>query len=157
MPLCSLIKNIMDIYPHIGERLTKLNVDFGKKLSIWEHKTFNIHRAVVYWDASNLQPTIDDIRNDIRTLIKDNFKVRFWRGFGFGSITELSELPDDIGNFEKCVDQRDNRNGTWQWAVIIGNNSKKYLSNHTWAKGYLTPVYESLLNYIQSSGYTSAT
>ena len=147
----------MDVFPHIGKRLKKLDVDFGREWSLWEYKTFNIHRAIVHWNAPNFQVTMGDIQKNIRALIKDNFKIRFWRGFGFGSIIELSELPDDMGNFEECINQRDNRNGTWQWAIITGKNSKKYLSNHTWAKGYLTPVYESLLNFIKGSGYIAAT
>jgi hypothetical protein len=143
----------MDIDPFIGERLKRLDVDFGREWSIWEHKTFNMHGAVVHWDAENLEPTISDIQKNIRDLIQGQFKVGFWRGFGFGAVIELRDLPDDISGFEKIVDQRDNRNGTWQWTIVIGNKSKKYLSNHTWAKGYLTPVYESLLTRLNSSGY----
>jgi hypothetical protein len=147
----------MDVNTHIGNKLQVINIDIGREWLLWEHKAFNIHRAVIHWDASKLKLTLSDIQKNVRDLIKRQFKVRFWRGFGFGTVVALAELPYDISAFEKSVDQRDNRQGTWQWIILIDNNSKKYLSNHTWAKGYLTPIYESILSNLESNGYATAT
>ena len=58
----------MDIFPHIGKRLKKINVDFGREWSLWEYKTFNIHRAIVHWNAPNLQPTMEDIQKKHSSL-----------------------------------------------------------------------------------------
>lgn len=42
--------------------------------------------------------------------------------------------------------------GTWQWLIVVDAQSQRVFGVHMWAKGYLTDVYEGLLQHFDAVG-----
>ena len=69
--------------------------------SVWEHKTWNIHRGVLCWRPMHEELTIDELATTVREKVERSFKRSWWRGFGFGVLVVLDAKPDAF----KIVDQ----------------------------------------------------
>lgn len=124
--------------------------------TLWEHKTINMHRAILHWsNESNLAyPAISDA---IRNKIAEKYKVSWWRGFGFGVIIDVPTLPADVDTIDDSIDARDNNKGTWQWTILVCQEPKSIIAVHTWIAGFLTPIYEALLERYRIEGYEIGT
>nr|NJM04325.1 hypothetical protein [Desulfobacula sp.] len=120
--------------------------------TLWEHKTFNIHRAILYWPNKSDQ-TYPEMSDAIRNKIYEKFKVSWWRGFGYGAIIKVPTIPNGIDKIDDSIDIRDNQNGTWQWTILVCQESNSIIAVHTWMAGFLTPIYEALLNSYRTEGY----
>ncbi len=120
--------------------------------TLWEHKTLNIHRAILHWSPIS-KLTYPDISEAVRNKINKKFKVSWWRGFAYGIIIDVPSMPDGIDIIDDSIDTRDNKNGTWQWIVLECLEPKSIVAVHTWMSGFLTPIYESLLSNYRSQGY----
>lgn len=122
---------------------------------LWEHKTLNIHRAILQWTPQAKLP-YSAIHEQLRNKISEEYKVSWWRGFGFGVILNVHSIPDRIELIEDTVDIRDNRKGTCQWVIIVCQEPKFVIAVHTWMSTFLTPIYESLIAHYQDQGYNVA-
>ncbi len=125
----------------------------GHQWRLWEKKTFNIHRGVVHWrpDASSLSAS--DLSSLVRSTVKECFRISWWRGFGFGVVLELPSAPEGLESIHDGIDTTANSKGTWQWAVLSIDDVRATVGVHTWIKGYLTPVYQELLEHYRSQGH----
>lgn len=119
--------------------------------TFWEHKTLNIHRAIIH--SSNTDQTYPEISMSVRNKIDEKFKVSWWRGFGYGAIIDVPTLPNDNETIEDSIDTRDNKNGTWQWIILVCQEPKSIIAVHTWMAGFLTPIYEALISSYRAEGY----
>jgi len=70
---------------------------------------------------------------------------------------QLSIILDDVPSLAEFVDTRDNRNGTWQWIVVVAKSSPDAWAIHTWAEGHLTPIYRRVLANLAANGYVCRT
>lgn len=120
--------------------------------TLWEHKTLNIHRAILFW-SNKIDQTYIEMSDTIRNKINQQIKVSWWRGFGYGVVIEVPVMPKGIENIDISIDTRSNKNGTWQWIILVCNNPKCVIAVHTWMAGFLTPIYEMLLNSYRNEGY----
>jgi hypothetical protein len=131
-------------------RLRRDEARSDREWTVWEHKTLNLHRAVVYWHPGRSHGDYTAAAAEVRRKIAGDFKRSWWRGFAFGAILELPGLPPDLATCEADIDVRDNRKGTWQWSVVVSPTSRVAFGIHTWTHGYLTGVYESLLDHYRT-------
>lgn len=121
--------------------------------TIWEHKTFNLHRGVVHWRPREPNVTLSTAIDEIRKQVTASYRRSWWRGFAFGALIELALLPDDISAIADPVDTRSASQGTWQWTVVVCGEPRIVVATHTWAEGYLTSIYRSLLAHYEALQY----
>ena len=120
--------------------------------TFWEHKTINIHRSILHWSA-NSELSYPAISDAVRVKIKEKYKASWWRGFAYGAIIDVPTTPDGIDNIGESIDNRDNKNGAWQWIILVCQESKSVVAIHTWTVGFLTPIYEAIIARYRSDGY----
>jgi hypothetical protein len=120
---------------------------------VWEHKTLNTHRGVLYWSPPESGLSYAEMAFRIRERVRTNYRVAWWRGFGFGVVIESKAIPPDISAIESHVDARASGRGTWQWTVLACKVSETAVGVHTWTEGFLSPVYRQLLARCESEGW----
>lgn len=120
--------------------------------TLWEHKTLNIHRAILHWEPA-AELSYPAMSEAVRNKIDETYKISFWRGFAYGVIIDISYMPDKIDMIAESIDTRDNNKGTWQWVILICSETKSIIAIHTWVAGFLTPIYEAVLSSYASLGY----
>jgi hypothetical protein len=140
----------------VGARLKPLTVDLPPSWQLWQHKSLNMHRGVIYWDATSATPTLFEIRDQVRSVVRDHFRPSWWRGFGFGAIISLNHVDDAFKDAADLVDVRNNRKGVWQWLVLHYPKLQSATGICTWRFEYLRPVYQDLLSALQDSGFACA-
>ena len=123
--------------------------------SLWQHKTLNIHRGVLWRQAAEAV-TCAQIAGEVRDRVAASYRVSWWRGFGFGAVVEAPDLPADADGLIDAIDTQGRSRGTWQWAVLASANPRAAVGVHTWKAGYLTPVYEGVLAAFAAGGYEVA-
>lgn len=125
----------------------------GAAWQTWEKKSLGIHRGVIDWSMDMPAESIDEIARQIRLGVKKEFKPGWLRGFGFGVILRVKTVPNDFVGICKHIDTRNKLDGVWQWVVVCLEANRVALGVHTWQRGYLHPVYDSILEQLASSGY----
>jgi hypothetical protein len=120
--------------------------------AIWEKKNLNIHRGLIGLNAPRID-SIHSLAEQIRLGVREEFKPNWFRGFGFGTIIGFKEVPSDFAEICQHIDTRNKKNGVWQWAVVVLQEDKVAIAIHTWLHGYLRPVYDSILQQLEQSGY----
>jgi hypothetical protein len=120
----------------------------------WERKSLNMHRAVLHWDATGRKHTLDEIRDEVRTIVRERFRPSWWRGFGFGVIVSLADADDSLRDAFSLIDTRNNRAGVWQWLVLHFPALRMALGVRTWTEGFLAPVYRDLSAALRADGFT---
>lgn len=141
----------------ISGRLKPLATDLPSPWRLWQHKTFNIHRGVVHWDTTSnraASPSVDQMRDEVRAVVRDWFRPSWWRGFGFGAIVSLAVADDSLQRVVDLVDVRNDAKGTWQWIVLYFPDCQAAVGVCTWTEGYLAPVYRNLLTAFEANGVT---
>ncbi len=136
----------------IGTKLRPREPSPGAGWRVWEHKTLNIHRGLLHWQPGEAVP-FRAMAVRIRQQAEALFRVSWWRGFGFGAVLEVPSVPPDLPSIEAAVDGRENPKGTWQWTVLACEPARIAVGVHTWAEGYLTPVYRAVLDGYASRGF----
>jgi len=132
--------------------LTRTTPKIHKDWTTWEKKNFNIHRGLIEWDAPRVD-SIHTLAEQIRLGVREEFKPGWFRGFGFGTILHFREVPSDFAEICQHIDTRNNKNGVWQWAVVVLQEDKTAIAIHTWLNGYLRPVYDSLVTQLEQNGF----
>src|SRR6266571_2564867 len=151
-----MTKETMKIDELLIPQLKKRHDLSDSEWAIWEHRTWNIHRAVLVWSPAQTPTDYSEVSEAIRNKIQQTQKVSWWRGMGFGFIGIFPSLPKGI---EACVDDidvRENAKGTWQWSVICLGSEKAAVGAHMWMQGYLTPTYQTILSQFEADGYKVA-
>ena len=120
--------------------------------TLWEHKTLNIHRAILHWSPAS-KVSYPAINEAVTNKIAEKYKVSWWRGFAYGVIIDVSSIPDQVEMIDASIDTKGNTNGTWQWVILICSETKSVIAIHTWMAGFLTPIYEAVLTRYSSMGY----
>jgi len=141
------------IHALIEDRLRYDEARSDGEWSVWEKKNLNIHRAVLRWHPGGAAGDYAAASAAVRDKVSRNFKRSWWRGFAFGVVLELPALPVDLPKCEADIDVRDNRKGTWQWTIVVCPAARVIAGVHTWTKGYLTPVYESVLDHYRAQEF----
>lgn len=119
---------------------------------VWEHKTLNIHRGVLVWRPQQAL-SWHEMSEAISQQAQVAYKVRRWRGFGFGVIVESPTIPEDIATIDEAIHTQAQSRGTWQWCILVCPPVQTAIGIHTWMRGYLTPVYQELLLHYQTQGF----
>lgn len=134
-------------------KLKPLYKDNNYGLNVWEHKTFNIHRAILRYKCMDELLKYDEIGDIVKKEINNKFKIGWWRGFGFGVLIEELKIDKVKDDLLKYIDEKENPKGTWQWLIIKNSKDKNIVGIHTWALGYLTPIFIETINYYKNEGY----
>ncbi|MBO0698250.1 MAG: hypothetical protein J2P46_07645 [Zavarzinella sp.] len=137
----------------VGRRLKPLATDLPETWRLWEHKTLNIHRGVIHWDATATDDTLADVREEVRAVVARYFRPAWWRGFGFGTVVSLGHADESFGRAAELIDVRNNRRGTWQWLALHFPKLREAVGVCTWTEGYLAPVYRDLLEALRGAGF----
>jgi len=120
--------------------------------ALWEKKNLNLHRGLIEFTALHVD-SIHDLAREAREGVHDEFRPGWFRGFGFGTIIHFHKVPSDFAEICQHVDTRNKRHGVWQWTVACLDEEKVAVAIHTWLNGYLRPVYDSVLQQLDESGY----
>jgi hypothetical protein len=124
---------------------------------VWEHKTLNMHRAVLEWTPGGMPRSYAEITAGIRSEVARRFNVSWWRGMGFGVVIYLNAPPEGIAACIDDIDGRENSRGTWQWSIIVFRQNRVAVGVHMWMSGYLSTIYGQTLSRFESEGYRIAT
>jgi len=133
-------------------KLKLLYEDKKGRVKVWEHKTLNIHRVVLHYRLGNQTMKYAELAGLVRKEMKDNFKVSWWRGLGFGVLAEDIVIDDDKDELVKLIDDQVNAKGTWQWLITADPVKRRITGMHTWAAGYLTPMFVETARYYKDAG-----
>lgn len=138
----------------IGQRLKPWAADLPPSWRLWQYKSLNLHRGVIHWDATSTTIALPEIRDQVRTVVRNHFRPAWWRGFGFGAIVSLDHVDESFKHAADLVDVRNNGKGTCQWLVLHFPSSQTAIGIRTWTEGYLAPVYHDLLSELRNTGFT---
>src|SRR5207253_5121864 len=95
----------------INEGILKPKIPvFEKDWRLWERKTLNIHRGVLDWPTTPCA-AVDVIARRVREGVKHEFKPRWFRGLGLGTILHLKTAPADFTQICSHIDRRNKTNG----------------------------------------------
>ena len=147
----------MPIDDILNRKLRKVETLPSTEWRVWEHKTLNLHRAILEWTPSGMPGSHAEITRGIRTEVAQRFKISWWRGLGFGAVIYLNAPPEGIAACVDDIDGRENPRGTWQWSIIVLRPTRAAVGVHMWISGYLSAVYEQILARFESEGYRTAT
>lgn len=148
---------IMQIRELLEQRLKPCTEIPDSEWQVWEHKTLNMHRAVLEWTPHRALRNYGEVSGSIRAEVARRFKVSWWRGMGFGAVVYLPFPPDEMATCVDDIDVRQNSKGTWQWSIFVLKESRAVLGVHMWMSGYLSSVYELVLSQCETEGYQVAT
>ena len=137
----------------LNEKLHLREADGGSQWRLWEYKSINMHRGVLHWRPAQPVASCANLTSAVRQQVTVSYKRSWWRGFAFGALVEVPELPQDVALIESCIDTRANSKGTWQWMVLVCPPATTAIGVHTWIEGYLAPTYRALLAHYQSLDY----
>ena len=72
----------------------------------------------------------------------------------YSNLDEELKFPKDVNQpLLDYIDERENNKGTWQWLIIKSVKEKQILGVHTWALGYLTPIFRDILKNYKKEEY----
>jgi hypothetical protein len=143
----------MPIEDILAAKLKKDETTPNSEWRVWEHKTLNLHRAVLEWTPANRPTRYAEITAGIRSEVARRFRVSWWRGMGFGAVIYLDAAPADIASCVEDIDGRQNPRGTWQWSIVVFKPLLVAAGVHMWISGYLSDVYERILGRLESDGF----
>lgn len=144
---------MQSVHDFIGSRLRPLSTDLPRGWQLWQQKSLNLHRGVIHWQIGSAKLTLPEIRDRVRTVVREQFRPRGFRGFGFGVVLSLTDVDDSLKHAGNLVDVRNNSQGVWQWIVLHLPEVRAAAGICTWSKGYLSSVYDGLLASLHDSGY----
>ena len=139
----------------VQPELSPLTVrDRSAATRIWECRTLNSHRAVIYLDERTRFSSTAEVQTRLRDLLSSALNLRWiWlRGFAYGVYIHAPNLPDDAELLEQCVDIYNNSKGTLQWLVFVSDDPAIAFGIHTWAEVKLSLTYRNIIAAIETGG-----
>jgi hypothetical protein len=120
----------------------------------WEKRNLNVHRVVALCTYGS--SSARDIEVQTRETLGLHVRCAWWRGLGFGVVTEVRDVTAFPDDFQQLVDGRANAKGTWQWLILVSRTRRMAWGLHTWVEGFLSGIYRDLLRRLQEQGYAIA-
>jgi hypothetical protein len=122
--------------------------------ALWERKTLNIHRGVVFLQASSASSTAEMLLSQVRDTVSAEFNLTWsWlRGFGFGAVVYSRSFPSDIEKILGFIDRYNSSRGVFQWLIHVTDDLPMGFGTHMWAEGYLSGTYRRLIALLQARG-----
>lgn len=120
-------------------------------LSLWVRRTPNIFRGVLELDCTS--KTVEGAAIAVRDTVAAEYSPGLIVPFAFGAILRYTHTSPNASDVEHLIDDRARARATWQWIIVVNSSSKHAYGVHMWMRGYLTPVYETLINHFENSGY----
>lgn len=142
----------MPISDILSRKLKQLDPGSSGEWQVWEHKTLNLHRAVLEWTPGRVLRSYSEVSHAVRAEVARRLKVAWWRGMGFGVVVHLAAPPEGLAACVDDIDGRQNTRGTWQWSIFVFQQSRAAVGVHMWLRGYLSTVYEQTLACCESEG-----
>ncbi len=136
----------------VGRLLPKRSAHPPANYHLWERKTWNLHRGVIYLECAG-SSSAEDIHQSVRGVVASEFDLKWeWlRGFAFGACVRMSGIPADLHLLENCIDVRNRSRGVFQWLVFFSDEPAVAVGIHTWIEGYLSPVYHSIVGILRDA------
>jgi len=120
-------------------------------LALWVRRTPNVFRGVLELDCTSKSAA------EASVAVRDAVTVEYSPGlilpFAFGAVLYYNDMSPISAEVEHLIDDRARSRATWQWIIVVNKSSKHVYAVHMWMRGYLTPVYETLIQHFESSGY----
>lgn len=120
-------------------------------LALWVRKTPNVFRGVLELDCSS--KTVEEVTVAVRDTVTAEYSPGLIIPFAFGAVLHYAHTSPNAADVEHLIDDRARSRATWQWIIVVNNSSKRVYGVHMWMRGYLTPVYETLIKHFENSGY----
>src|SRR3954469_7232757 len=134
----------MNVEEALAPRLHRRDDLSNGEWSLWEHRTWNMHRGVLHWRPRQDPAGWSEVELAVRERVRPAYRPSWWRGFAFGVVAEVGKMPADAGSALGALDTRNNRRGTWQWAVLVARQEWLAVGLHTWMEGYLSEPFRAL-------------
>ncbi len=121
----------------------------------WENKNLSMHRIIFFFYQSNADLSLTETVNQVRDIIRNQFKIRFWRGMAFSTIYHFEQAPkeEEFNYAFKDIDIEDQPKGTHQWCAIVMKDIKMVQCFHTWMAVKTSPILEALLQSYSTDGF----
>ncbi len=143
----------MSIDDTVERHLPRRETNDASEWSIWERKTWNMHRGVLRYRPNRQGIPFSEINDAVREHVARSFQISWWRGFAFGVVVQLQSMPSDVAGVVDSIDGRARSSGCWQWAILACDPLKTAFGVHTWMEVALTPVYRALLEDLRVQGF----
>jgi hypothetical protein len=121
--------------------------------TFWERRTINIHRVVGLLRAQRQPADAQTLDAELRSVLARDFKRAWWRGIAYGVVVEADVPAWPSDDLQVMVDARENSHGTMQWVILVNATAQRVTGVHTWAEGFLSPVYWTVLLSVKEQGY----
>jgi hypothetical protein len=155
------IHGVFDVYFSLGRKMNiPVQSEFldparltGKSsaLALWVRRTPNVFRGVLELDCTS--KTVEEAAIAVRDAVTAEYSPGLIIPFAFGAVLYYTDTSPNAADVEHLIDDRARSRATWQWIIIVNKSSKHAYGVHMWMRGYLTPVYEALINHFEYSGY----
>lgn len=122
-------------------------------LALWVRRTPNIFRGVLELDCTS--KTVEEAAAAVRDAVTAEYSPGLIIPFAFGVVLHYTHTSPSAADVEHLIDDRARSRATWQWIIVVNNSSKHVYGVHMWMRGYLTPVYETLIKHFENLGYLS--
>ena len=122
---------------------------------LWERKSLNLHRGVLHWQPRQNCLSCAGLASAVREQVAANYRISWWRGFAFGVVVEVPEMPDDILTLGDFIDVRNKSAGTWQWTILVCHQPRTVIGVHTWLGGFLTATHQGILEQYQGLDFAT--
>ena len=154
---------IRDLDP--GLRLVTVDPDTSDGWSSYEHRAADVHRGVlVCTDARAVErpeghvyrtaeSPVQSLERRARAEIRHHYRLTPDRTFAFGLVYAVAAPPFDPAEIAVMVDRFEDDTGICLWAIAIATDPGSVHATHTWAQGFLFPLYDRLLDYLDVRGY----
>ncbi|MDR2188188.1 MAG: hypothetical protein LBE62_09070 [Azonexus sp.] len=120
-------------------------------LALWVRKTPNLFRGVLELDCSG--KTVEAAAVAVRDTVTAEYSPGFIIPFAFGAVLHYDRASPNAADVAHLIDDRARSRATWQWIIVVNDSSKRVYGVHMWMRGYLTPVYETLIGHFENTGY----
>lgn len=141
-------------FKHVFEKRLKRKASaLPPEWQLWQYKSLNMHRGVIYLDARDVRFNLSDLEQRVRQTVAKEFSPSWWRGFGFGVVVAIEDFDESIFDAARLIDLRDNSAGCWQWLVLAFPSWPTAVGIQTWTEGYLGPAYNDLMARLQQAGF----
>jgi hypothetical protein len=141
------------IAPAVGPRGLKLRSDLAvRDWMFWELRTLNRHRVVGLFSTHRAFATTQELNDEIRGVLGQEFKRAWWRGIAYGAVVQVDAItlkPDDM---KMLVDIRENEKGVLQWVILVAADRHVAIGVHTWMETFLSPAYRAIRLSLESMG-----
>ncbi|MBI4955052.1 MAG: hypothetical protein HY908_23725 [Myxococcales bacterium] len=158
---------ILELDPAL--RLVSVDADGSDGWTSYEHRSADVHRGVLvctdaraterpdrqpYRAAADSSAAVRSLERRTRDEIARHFRQSPDTVFAFGLVYAADAPPCGAAELAELVDRFEESTGICVWVVAVATGPGSVQGVHTWARGFLFPLYDGLLGHLEACGYS---